>query len=173
MLAAGIFGVAPLRAALLEDPIAFLSAEHGRQMALLGHLERLARAPRGRAARVMAQALLRWLTEELPVHVADEEHSLYPRLRRHDAALVDRLSAEHERDARLAESAIKALRAVAAGEDVPAASLEDAAAFARLHRRHLELEEATVMKLSRGMLTREEKADLAGEMLRRRGLIGE
>lgn len=173
MTAAEIFGVAPLHATLLEDPVAFLSAEHARQMALLGHLERLARAPRAKAARVMAQALLRWLTEELPVHIADEEHSLYPRLRRHDAALVDRLSAEHERDARLAEGTIKALRALAAGEDIPAAALEDAAAFARLHRRHLELEEATVMQLSRGMLTREEQADLAGEMVRRRGLIGD
>lgn len=173
MPAAETFGVAPLRAALLKDPVAFLSAEHGRQMALLGHLERLARAPRGKAARVMAQALLRWLREELPVHIADEEQSLYPRLRRHDAGLVDRLSDEHRRDLRLAEATMEALRALAAGEEVPAASLADAVAFARLHRQHLELEEATVMKLSRHLLTDEESADLAGEMVRRRGLIGE
>lgn len=172
MAAAAAFGVVPLQAALLADPIAFLSAEHGRQMALLSHLERLARAPKARAARVMAQALLRWLTEELPVHIADEEHSLYPRLRRHDAAAMDRLSAEHRRDARLAASTIEGLRAIAAGEDVLPRCLRAAAAFARLHRQHLELEEATVMKRLRTVLTREELADLADEMARRRGLDG-
>lgn len=168
------FGVAPLRAALLEDPLAFLSAEHGRQMALLAHLERLARAPRARAARVMAQALLRWLTEELPVHVADEEHSLYPRLRRHGAALVDRLLAEHARDARLVAGTVAGLRAIAAGERVPEAFPGDAAAFARRHRQHLGLEEAVVvMELSRKTLTREEQARLGEEMARRRALTGE
>jgi hemerythrin-like domain-containing protein len=166
------FGVVPLPTALLEDPIAFLSAEHGRQMALLGHLERLARAPRAKAARVMAEALLRWLTEELPLHIADEEHSLYPRLRAYDAPLLHRLSAEHERDARLGASTVTGLRAMAAGQEAPAACLADMAAFARLHRQHLELEEATVMRLSRERLTRQEQAALAAEMARRRGLVG-
>jgi hemerythrin-like domain-containing protein len=173
MSTAAAFGVAPLRAALLEDPIAFLSAEHARQMALLGHLERLARAPRARTARVMAGALLRWLTKELPVHVADEEQSLYPRLRRHDAAVVERLSAEHRRDARLAADTVRGLRAIATGEAVGDEALRGAATFARLHRQHLRVEEATVMPLSRQMLTRGEQADLAHEMARRRGLIGD
>uniref|UniRef100_UPI0022EA7093 hemerythrin domain-containing protein n=1 Tax=Falsiroseomonas oryzae TaxID=2766473 RepID=UPI0022EA7093 len=101
------FGVAPLAQALIADPVAFLSAEHARQLVLLAHLERLARAPAARGARVMAQALLRWLTQELPLHIADEEHSLYPRLRPHDAAgALERLAAEHQRDARLAAATV-------------------------------------------------------------------
>jgi hemerythrin-like domain-containing protein len=172
MAGATAFGVAPLRAALLQDPLAFLSAEHRRQLALLAHLERLARAPRARGARVMAAALLRWLTEELPLHIADEEHSLYPRLRHYDAAVVERLSAERLRNARLAEGAAQGLRAVAGGGDGGEEVLRDAAAFARAHRHRLELEEATAMALSRRMLTAAEQADLAGEMARRRGLDG-
>jgi hemerythrin-like domain-containing protein len=164
------FGVAPLRASLLGDPVAFLSAEHGRQLALLSHLERLARAPRARSARVMAAALLRWLTEELPVHIADEERSLYPRLRRFDAPAVARLAAEHRRDARLAAGTARELRAIVAG--TPPDALRDAADFARRHRQHLEFEEATIMPLSRRMLTGEERADLAAEMAGRRGLHG-
>jgi hemerythrin-like domain-containing protein len=167
------FGVAPLRAALLGDPIAFLSAEHSRQMVLLGHLERLARAPRARAARVMAGALLRWLTEELPVHIADEERSLYPRLRPHDPAMVDRLSADHRRDARLAAGTVRNLRAIAAGEEIETDTMRDAALFARLHRHHLELEEATAMPLATQRLSPAALADLAEEMAQRRGLTGE
>jgi hemerythrin-like domain-containing protein len=170
MSQAAAFGVAPLRAALLKDPIAFLSAEHRRQMALLRHLERLAHAKRARAARVMAGALLRWLTEELPLHIADEEQSLYPRLRRHDAAVVDRLSAEHRRDAQLAAATIRALRRIVAGVGEPSDLARDGASFAKLHRQHLEAEEVTVMPLSRRLLTAEEQADLADEMARRRGL---
>ena len=66
--------VAPLQRALLEDPLAFLSAEHARQTVLLGHLERVARAPLARAARVLAAMLLGWLTVELPTIDASETY---------------------------------------------------------------------------------------------------
>ncbi|MGG5811148.1 hemerythrin domain-containing protein [Falsiroseomonas sp. CW058] len=172
-LLAPAFGVAPLARALLEDPVAFLSAEHGRQMALLSHLERLVRAPAARGARVMAQALLRWLGDELPLHIADEECSLYPRLRALDqGGTLDRLSADHRRDARLAATTMGALRRMAAGEEAGQRELDAAVEFARLHRRHLELEEATIMPLARDGLSAETKASLAREMATRRGLAG-
>jgi hypothetical protein len=53
--------VAPIQAALLEDPLDFLAAKHARQTVLLGHLERVARDPQARAAKELAGALLRWL----------------------------------------------------------------------------------------------------------------
>src|SRR5689334_20846720 len=112
----GLVRVAPLAPALIRDPVAFLSAEHGRQLVLLAHLDRLARAPAGRGSRAMAQALLDWFGGELPMHVADEEQSLHPRLRPHDASgVVERLSREHQRDAVLAQAALPGLRALAAG----------------------------------------------------------
>jgi len=165
------FGVARLGDALLEDPVAFLSAEHARQMALLAHLDRLARAPGARGARVMATALLRWITEELPLHIADEEQSLYPRLRRHgqDASLV-RLSAEHRRDAFFMPAVTRGLRAIAAGTVADYEFLDAATGFARLHRQHLDHEEATIMPLARAVLAREEAEALAAEMAVRRGM---
>lgn len=172
MSAAISFGLAPSHAALLRDPLGFLAAEHRRQRAVLGHLERLARAPRARTARAMAAALLRWLAEELPLHIADEEQSLHPRLRRHEPAVVERLAAGQRRDAHLAAGMATELRALAAGRDPGIAPLRDAADFARLHRHRLALEEETVIPLSRRLLTNEETAALAAEMAQRRGLEG-
>lgn len=174
MAAPATFGVAPLRQALLADPIAFLSAEHARQMALLGHLERLARAPTARGARVMAGVLLRWLREELPLHIADEERSLYPRLQPHDArGTVPRLSAEHRRDAELAATCLLGLRAIAGGAQAGQGFQPSATEFARLHRRHLDLEEETVMPLAREVITGEALRALATEMAARRGILGD
>jgi hemerythrin-like domain-containing protein len=163
------FGVAPIGRALLDDPVAFLSAEHARQLALLAHLERLLRAPGARGARVMAQALLGWLQRELPMHVADEELSLYPRLRQHDpAGLLARLSADHRREAPLAAETTRLLRAVARGEVPPRGSPGAAAEFAQMLRRHLEFEEAEVMPLARAALSAETRRRLATEMAARR-----
>lgn len=165
------FGVAPLGAALLDDPVAFLSAEHARQFALLSHLERLARAPGARGARMMAQALLRWLEMELPLHIADEERSLHPRLRPHDAtAALRRLSAEHERDARLVAPVVAGLRQLAAGALAGGGFAGATGTFARLHRQHLAFEEAVVRPLARAVLTPEAARELAAEMAARRGL---
>jgi iron-sulfur cluster repair protein YtfE (RIC family) len=165
------FGVAPLASGLLADPVAFLSAEHARQMALLGHLDRLVRAPMARGARMMAQVLLRWLTEELPVHIADEERSLYPRLRPHDTAgTIHRLSGEHRRDARLVAEVVRGLRDLAVGGHVGRAFLSAAADFVRGHRQHLELEEAAVAPLARAVLDADAMAALALEMAERRSL---
>lgn len=168
-----LFGVAPLAPRLLEDPLAFLVAEHGRQMALLAHLDRLARAPAARGARAMAAALLRWLTEELPLHIADEERSLYPRLLPHDSkGVIRRLRAQHRRDGRLARQTVEGLRRLVAGEDAGQGFAAAASGLARLHRAHLEQEEAQLTPLARAVLTPDALRELAGEMAARRGLEG-
>jgi hemerythrin-like domain-containing protein len=168
-MAEALARVAPLQRRLLQDPIAFLSAEHGRQTVLLGHLERVARAPLARAAPVLAAMLLDWLTSELPTHIADEERSLYPLLTAHDTAgVLVRLQAQHRGDKAAIPAVIMGLRRVAAGEP-PAPDFAAAAlAFAAGHRRHLALEEAAVTPLARRVLTDEALAALADEMARRR-----
>lgn len=77
--AGGSSFVVPLQPALLREPLDCLAAEHARQAMLLAHLERLGRQPQERAARGIAVSLLRWHTEELPVHFAGEEQSLHLR----------------------------------------------------------------------------------------------
>lgn len=161
--------VAPLQAALLEDPVAFLSAEHARQTVLLGHIERVARAPLNRAARGLAAMLLDWLSAELPVHIEDEERSLYPRLAAHDTVGVLRtLQAQHREDRNAVRTILAGLRRAAAGK-APGADFAPAAlAFASGHRRHLALEEAAVTPLARRVLDQDALASLADEMARRR-----
>jgi hemerythrin-like domain-containing protein len=161
--------VAPIQAALLDDPVAFLAAEHARQTVLLGHLERVVRDPQARAAKELAAALLRWLTHELPVHIADEERSLYPRLAAFDTTgVLDRLQDDHRRDQRLVSEVAAGLRRAAEGR-VPgprfaAAALE----FAANHRAHLALEESAVTPLARHRLAPDAVASLAAEMAARR-----
>jgi len=154
---------------LLSDPIAFLSAEHVRQGALLGHLERLARHPDGRGSRALAQALAEWLAVDLPRHFADEEASLHARLQPFDeGGLLRRLCAGHA--ARVAEMPplIAALRAIAAheppGPDFPARALRFAAAI----RARLALEEAELAPLARRVLAPEALAEITAELAARR-----
>lgn len=165
------FGVAALSADLLDDPLAFLSAEHVRQTVLLSHLERLARRPAGPAAAAMAQGLFLWLKDELPLHFADEEASLYPRLAPHDpAGTLAALAADHQRDTQLAGAVLETLRRIAAGEALAPDALAAVLGFVRLHREHLAVEEAKIMPLARAVLTPAAKLALAGEMTVRRGL---
>ncbi|MBW8268865.1 hemerythrin domain-containing protein [Caldovatus aquaticus] len=161
--------VAPIQPALLDDPIAFLSAEHARQTVLLGHLERVARDPQGRAARDLAAVLLVWLTEEMPLHVADEERSLYPRLAAHDEqGVLERLREEHRRDHRLIADLVSGLRRIAEGHAPMAGFPEIAREFAAGHRRHLAIEESVLAPLARRCLGPEAMAALGAEMAARR-----
>jgi len=162
--------VAPLRAALLADPVAFLSAEHARQTVLLSHLERIVRAPRARGARALAAALFEWLTRDLPIHIADEEASLYPRLQAHDSdGVLVQLRHEHQRDRVAVQAVVAGLRRVMAGVAPEPGFAEAAAAFVQGHRSHLALEEAAVTPLAERVLAPEVVAALAAEMAARRG----
>jgi hypothetical protein len=165
--------VAPIGAALLDDPLAFLAAEHARQTVLLGHLERVARDPQSRAARDLAAALLHWLTHELPIHVADEVRSLYPRLAGFDAdGTIERLRAEHRRDQDMATRLVAGLRRAAEGRLPDPGFAAEAQEFAAGHRAHLALEERTLAPLAHRCHAPEELASLAAEMGERRGRDG-
>lgn len=161
--------VAPLQPALMRRPLDFLAAERARQTVLLAHLERLARERRSRATRGIARALLRWLAEELPLHLADEEQSLHPRLRPHaDPDLLRRLAIEKGRDRLLAFEVLPGLRRLAGGEPAQEGFAAAALGFTALHRRHMELEQAEVAPLARRCLTAQALEELAAEMAARR-----
>lgn len=67
----------------LLDPVGFLDKEHHRQAVTFGILRVLGRDLRRASAREDARAVLRSLTEHLPLHIADEEEDLFPTLERH------------------------------------------------------------------------------------------
>lgn len=168
MARAGAAHVAPLQAALLRDPIAFLAAEHARQTVLLRHLEQLAG---GRAGKGVAAMVLRWLRDELPLHLMDEEHSLHPRLLPHDGSgTLARIAARHHAGNTAPGAVLDGLRALCAGCRPPPGFAPAAREFAAACRRGLALEEACVSPLARRVLDPAALAALSREMAQRRGL---
>lgn len=153
---------------LLSDPLGFLAAEHARQRALLGHLERLARNPAGPAHVAMARALAAWLACELPMHLRDEEESLYPRLPPDAAPVMRSLTEAHA----MSEPARALLRAglarIATGHRPGADFAEAALGFAADYRRRLALEEAELMPAAQRSLSGSACLAIAREMAARR-----
>ncbi|HEV7267455.1 MAG TPA: hemerythrin domain-containing protein [Falsiroseomonas sp.] len=154
---------------LLADPLDFLSAEHARQRALLGHLERLARKPSGPARVAMARALAAWLACELPLHLRDEEESLYPRIAS-TAGPVTRTLAEENRAAAASRAELRAELALIATGHRPSDRFTPAALeFAAGYRRHLAVEEFEVMPAARRSLSGIACDAITREMAARRG----
>jgi hemerythrin-like domain-containing protein len=153
---------------LLADPCAFLLAEHARQRALLGHLERLARGQSGPAQAAIARGLAAWFACELPLHMADEAESLMPRLAAAAPALARRLDAEDEALHALRERVREALGRIALGRPPPADFAAQALAFVALYRQHVIVEETEVLPLARRVLDAAGFASIAAEMRRRR-----
>jgi hemerythrin-like domain-containing protein len=137
---------------LLADPLDFLSAEHARQRALLGHLERLARNPMGPAPAAIARALAAWLACELPLHLRDEEESLYPRLAAVAGPLIRDLTEENRAAAALRTALRAELALIATGRRPSHRFAADALDFAALYRRHLAVEDDAVMPAARRSL---------------------
>lgn len=153
---------------LLADPCAFLAAEHGRQRALLGHLERLARRAHGAAQPAIAKALVAWLACELPLHLTDEADSIMPRLAAAAPALVVRLEAEDLALRDLRQKLREAVAPIAAGHAAPDGFAATALAFAQLYRQRLATEEAGVLPTARRVLDAAAFNAIAAEMRQRR-----
>ncbi|PWS35875.1 hypothetical protein DFH01_20110 [Falsiroseomonas bella] len=153
---------------LLADPVAFLLAEHGRQRALLGHLERLARRTQGSARPAIARALVAWLACELPLHLRDEADSLLPRMAAAAPALMVRLQAEDLALRALRRKLRDALAPIAAGHAPPKDFAATVLAFAQLYRRRLATEEAEVLPTARRVLDDAACDAIAAEMRQRR-----
>jgi len=160
----------------IGDPIEFLFAQHDRQLVICAALERLAAAPYGAEAAESAQLILDYAEYEMPLHLADEEYDLFPRLTaRCDPedgleAIVDMLEHEHEADSALYRCLESGLRAIAKGEAPDHRDLfaRDAHAFAMLQRRHLNWENGTVLPLARQKLSGEDLEGMKHAMAARR-----
>ena len=85
----------------LGDPVEFLYTEHASIVDWCHRLATLADDPTADDAPRLAASLLDFLNETLPLHIADEEEELFPRLKRrapHDERLmsvIEQLQMEH------------------------------------------------------------------------------
>ena len=151
------------------DPLAFLQAEHARQRALLGHLDRLARNPGGPAHGAMARALAAWIACELPLHLRDETDSLAPRLPDSARPLLDAVATQRAVMEPLRLSLRADLAHIAAGH-APSPGFRDAALrFAADYRGLLAIEDDELLPTARRGLAGSTLATIVREMAARRG----
>ena len=165
-----------------SDPTGLLSDCHRRIEMFLGTLANVGRALDQPLTPEVGRSLelsLKYFQEAAPKHTADEEASLFPRLRRLDnaelqAALtqLDHLEEDHRAADRLHAVVDRLGRKYLASGTLDAAEVaqyrEAVAGLRALYEPHIRLEDEVVFPLAKRVLPEEDKAEIAGEMAGRR-----
>lgn len=137
--------------------------------------------PASEETRLGLEAALRYFNQAAPKHTADEEDSLFPRLRQNQSSEVqssllqlDRLEDEHRWAAPLhADVDLLGARYLLTGS-LSATEIERfrnaVASLATLYKRHITVEDSVIFPLAARLLSQMEKMEIAGEMRRRRGV---
>lgn len=168
-------GEKPTSLGLLANPLDFLSEDHLRERQICAVIDGLASADA--LDRQAATTVLRFLNEELNVHLRDEMEDLFPLLVRRcteeDAIedAIDRIRADQDEAMRL----LPEVRAMLAGcldrgADLTAKERAVLSRFAGHVRRHLVAENAILLPIARARLTRADLRTLSKHMRTRRGL---
>ncbi len=160
------------------DPLDLILSEHERQRLICDRLQRLAEEQSIGLASSEAEAILTFLTEDLPLHIADEEEDLFPMLKRRcepgDSIddILARLHAEHDLDEDLANFIVSDLGVIAKGAPLPHPlhMFLNLRAFAEVQRRHIAWENEAILALARQRFTRADLAELGRNMAARRGI---
>ncbi len=167
-----------------SDPTGLLSDCHRRIEMFLGTLDAVARSidhPLSDEPIRVLDSALRYFREAAPKHTSDEEESLFPRLRQvhypdveSALARLDSLEEDHRRAAPLhAEVERLGERCLSTGSLSPG----DAETFRKavttlisMYKEHISVEDGLVFPLAARLLSRTEKAVIAGEMATRRNI---
>ena len=164
------------------DPTGLLSDCHRRVEMFLGTLEAVANVidrPATEETRRALESALRYFAEAAPKHTADEEESLFPRLRQiHDPEIesafskLDQLEDEHRWAAPLhAEVDRLGARYLSTGS-LSSTEVGDfrkaVASLASMYKQHIGIEDSLVFPLAARMLPDAEKLIIAEEMAARR-----
>jgi hemerythrin-like domain-containing protein len=167
-----------------SDPTGLLSDCHRRIEMFLGALDRVASVidrPLTRETRVALESALRYFREAAPKHTADEEESLFPRLRQLPfpdmQAAIERLE-PLERDHLLAGSLHAQLEELGqrylAMESLEATGVEAfrkaITSLSAIYQQHIGIEDNLVFPLANRLLSPAAKAAIASEMAGRRKL---
>lgn len=168
-------GDKPTSPRLLANPLDFIGEEHLRERQICAVIDGLARMDT--LDRPSVLTVLRFLNEELNVHLRDEAEDLFPLLARRctqeDAieSAIARIRADQDEAMRL----LPELRAILAGcldrgADLTAEERAVLSGFAGHVRRHLVAENAILLPIARARLTRADLRALSKHMRSRRGL---
>lgn len=161
---------------LLLNPLDYILADHTRLRVLCRLCDHLADAKAFDAD--AAERIVLHIDRDLALHVTDEEEDLFPLLRRRATEASDlkevlgRLTLEHAAENRLANALLEGLRThvvriAAKADDSLRINLH---AFSRSQHQHLALENATILPLSKVLLSKEDLNELAKSMAARRGI---
>lgn len=166
-----------------SEPLGMLRDCHKRIQFFLGDLTRLAETaeePLEPTRRTALERALRYFRESGPRHTADEEESLFPRMRsiadaRVEQALreIGELEADHER-ANAAHASVEIIgtrwlsEGALSGADI--ARLRSLMReLAEIYEHHLEVEDNAVFPLAASLLSGQDKNEIGREMATRRG----
>lgn len=160
------------------QPLDLIHAEHERQRLICDGLQRLADEQSLGLGSAEAASILTFLTEELPLHIADEEKDLFPMLKRRCEPgdyiddILARLHAEHDLDEDLANFIVSDVAVIAKGMHLPHPlhMFLNVRAFAEVQRRHIAWENEAVLPLARRRLTEADLVELGRNMAARRGV---
>jgi hemerythrin-like domain-containing protein len=180
MIALGV-QIGASREAGWEDPIGLLADCHRRIERFLGVLARIvaldASAPLGEEARSALKAALHYFRTSGSLHTADEEESLFPRLRAQKAGAMmlahqtDALESDHRHAERLhveIEELTLTWTRMALSEEQIAALRKGVNRLASLYAAHIRIEETEVFAAARTLLTAEQIASMGAELRARR-----
>jgi pyridoxamine 5'-phosphate oxidase len=159
-----------------DDPLALLRSCHQKMLAQCDLLDALVVQARAGelddTARKAAQDIIRYFSRSAPLHHADEEQDLFPRINRQSlriAELVHGLKREHEELDKLWETLAPEL------QRIPAAGFsstfqEAAARFCELSRSHINRENMELLPLLSSSLSHQELGYIGEAMAQRRGV---
>jgi len=160
---------------LLDEPLAYIFADHFRQRTICSALRRFALA--GKVDRNEAEAVVAFLNHDVPLDHEDEEKDLFPAVRRR-ALQEDNLGVVLARlleDHRLAKPVIGQIVAELSCQPADVVKVSSAArelmqAYASSESSHLALENGIVLAIARIRLTRGDLDAMARGMKARRGV---
>ena len=164
------------------DPTGLLSDCHRRIEMFLGSLRAVAEVidqpPTEEVRRALESALL-YFSQAAPKHAADEEESLFPRLRQMRnpevvAALscVEKLDEEHRGAALLHEAVERIGTQYLSNGNLTDGEIADfrrsVASLAAIYKQHISIEDDLIFPMASRMLSASEKQEVANEMAGRR-----
>lgn len=166
----------PVDPQLLLDPLGYLRTELYRQRVACNTLEALASSGTHADFRADAERVLRYIVQDLPLHIADLEESLFPLLGRQvlSADGFDEILAKHRSERGRAgeplDRLVPILRRVAEGAVPPAELQPDASVLVERRRRDLTLENDVILPLAEERIAGADLMTLGKEMADRRGV---
>ncbi len=162
-----------LPARLLDSPLDFIYADHLRQRVVAQLLHKVAE---GRGSQEEIENLRQYLSHNFALHIADEEHGLFPLLRERCTQedniekLLDRLGRDHKGDESMNDHVLKDLSQAVSGGELDDETQKRLHKFADHIKQHLVLENGVLLPIARVRLEEADLRNLSKNLRRRRAL---